>query len=73
MAQAQYEGHKLYTEEVGVFFALLAAGAKDTTRHTMAHVLTLFGQNTDQLAYLMQDFEARADDAVNEAYGWSLR
>jgi cytochrome P450 len=67
VAQAQYEGHKLSTEEVGVFFALLAAGANDTTRHSMAHVLTLFDQHPDQLAYLMEDFEARADDAVNEA------
>jgi cytochrome P450 len=67
VAQAQYEGHKLSTEEVGVFFALLAAGANDTTRHSMAHVLTLFDQHPYQLAYLMEDFEARADDAVNEA------
>ena len=67
VAQAQYEGHKLSTEEVGVFFSLLAAGANDTTRHAMAHVLTLFQQHPDQLAYLMEDFEARVDDAVNEA------
>ena len=66
MAQAEYEGHKLTTEEVGVFFALLAAGANDTTRHAMAHVVTLFQRNPDQLAYLMEDFEGRADDAVNE-------
>jgi cytochrome P450 len=67
VAQAQYEGHKLSTEEVGVFFSLLAAGANDTTRHAMAHVLSLFQQHPDQLAYLMQDFDARVDDAVNEA------
>ena len=67
VAQAQYEGHKLSTEEVGVFFALLAAGANDTTRHSMAHVLTLFQQHPHQLAYLMEDFDARAEDAVNEA------
>jgi len=52
---------------VGVFFSLLAAGANDTTRHAMAHVLSLFQQHPDQLAYLMGDFEARVDDAVNEA------
>jgi cytochrome P450 len=67
VAQAQYEGHKLSTDEVGVFFSLLAAGANDTTRHAMAHVLSLFQQNPDQLAYLMGDFESRVDDAVNEA------
>ncbi|MCW2515823.1 MAG: Linalool 8-monooxygenase [Mycobacterium sp.] len=37
VAEAQYEGHKLSEEQVGVFFALLAAGANDTTRHSMAH------------------------------------
>jgi cytochrome P450 len=47
VAQAEYEGHKLTTEEVGVFFALLAAGANDTTRHAMAHVVTLFQRNPD--------------------------
>ena len=67
VAQADYEGHKLTTEEVGVFFALLAAGANDTTRHAMAHVVTLFQQNPDQLTYLMEDFDGRAEDAVNEA------
>jgi cytochrome P450 len=67
VAQAEYEGHKLTTEEVGVFFALLAAGANDTTRHAMAHVVTLFQRNPGQLAYLMEDFEGRVDDAINEA------
>jgi len=66
VAQAQYEGQKLTIEETGVFFALLAAGANDTTRHMMAHVLTLFEQHPDQLACLMEDFEGRADDAINE-------
>ncbi len=66
VAQAQYEGNKMTVEEVGVFFALLAAGANDTTRHSMAHVLALFDQNPDQLAYVLEDFDARADDAINE-------
>ncbi|WP_043602684.1 MULTISPECIES: cytochrome P450 [Protofrankia] len=66
VAQAQYEGNKLSVEEVGVFFALLAAAANDTTRHSMAHVLSLFQEYPDQLAYVMADFDRRADDAVNE-------
>lgn len=67
VVEAEYEGSKLTDEELGVFFALLAAGANDTTRHAMAHVLCLFQDNPDQLAYLMEDFEGRAEDAVNEA------
>ncbi|MCX2932371.1 cytochrome P450 [Mycobacterium sp. CVI_P3] len=66
VAQAQYEGNKLSQDEVGVFFALLAAGANDTTRHAMASALDLFQRHPDQLAYLMADFDGRVDDAVNE-------
>ncbi|SPM34805.1 Cytochrome P450 [Mycobacterium rhizamassiliense] len=67
VAEAQYEGNKLTRDEVGVFFALLAAGANDTTRHAMAHTLNLFQEHPDQLTYLMEDFDGRADDAVNES------
>ncbi len=67
VAEAQYEGKKLNQDEVGVFFALLAAGANDTTRHMMASTLDLFQKHPDQLTYLMEDFDGRIDDAVNEA------
>lgn len=66
VAEAQYEGKKLNQDEVGVFFALLAAGANDTTRHAMASALDLFQHHPDQLSYLMEDFDARVDNAVNE-------
>ena len=66
VSQAQYEGQKMTVEEVGVFFALLAGAANDTTRHSFAHLLALFQQHPDQLAYVMADFDARADDAINE-------
>jgi cytochrome P450 len=66
VSQAQYEGQKMTVEEVGVFFALLAGAANDTTRHSFSHLLALFQQHPDQLAYVMADFDARADDAINE-------
>jgi cytochrome P450 len=66
VSQAQYEGSKMTVEEVGVFFALLAGAANDTTRHSAAHMMALFGAHPDQLAYVMEDFDARADDAINE-------
>ena len=66
VAEASFEGKKLTQDEVGVFFALLAAGANDTTRHAMASALDLFQQHPDQLAYLMEDFDGRVDNAVNE-------
>jgi cytochrome P450 len=66
VAQAQYEGQKMTVEEVGVFFALLAGAANDTTRHSAAHMLKLFDLYPEQKAYLMEDFDARAEDAINE-------
>lgn len=67
VSQAQHEGQKMTVEEVGVFFALLAGAANDTTRHSMAHLLALFDEHPDQLEYVFEDFDARAEDAVNEA------
>jgi cytochrome P450 len=66
VAQASYDGQKLTVEELGVFFALLAAGANDTTRHSMAHVLKILNDNPGQREYVFEDFENRADNAVNE-------
>ena len=66
VSQAQYEGQKMTVEEVGVFFTLLAGAANDTTRHSMGRILELFQKHPDQLAYLFEDFENRAEDAVNE-------
>jgi cytochrome P450 len=66
VSQAQHEGQKMTVEEVGVFFALLAGAANDTTRHSMAHLLALFAEHPDQLAYVFEDFDARAEDAINE-------
>ncbi|MGQ0623858.1 MAG: cytochrome P450 [Sporichthyaceae bacterium] len=66
IAAASYEGQKMTIEELGVFFALLTAAANDTTRHSMAHVLALFAEHPDQLEYVMDDFDRRGDDAINE-------
>ena len=66
VAAASYEGEKLTTEEVGVFFALVAGAANDTTRHSMGHVLALFQEHPDQLAWLMADFDGRINEVINE-------
>jgi len=66
VSQAQYEGQKMTVEEVGVFFTLLAGAANDTTRHSMGRILGLFQEHPDQLAYVFEDFDNRAEDAVNE-------
>jgi cytochrome P450 len=66
VAQAQYEHQKLTMEELGVFFAFLAAAANDTTRHATAHIFRLLDGHPEQHEYIFADFENRADDAVDE-------
>jgi len=56
--------------EVGAFFTLLVGAANDTTRHAMSHAVHTLHQHPDQKAYLLEDFEGRIDDAVEELLRW---
>lgn len=68
--QAEYEGEKMTDEELGAFFCLLAGGTNDTTRHATAHALIELEKFPEQKAWLYEDFENRADLAVNELLRW---
>ena len=50
VVQAEWEGEKMEDWEIAAFFSLLGSAANDTTRHTLAHAITLFDRNPDQLA-----------------------
>jgi len=69
VSRAQHEGQKMTVEEVGVFFALLAGAANDTTRHSMAHVRALFDQHPDQLADVFDDFDTGSTTRSTSACG----
>jgi cytochrome P450 len=66
VVQAEWEGERMDDWEVAAFFSLLGSAANDTTRHSMAHAVRLFCENPDQLALLLEDFEGRLPNAVEE-------
>lgn len=71
IVQASHEGQRMTEEELGAFFTLLVAAANDTSRHAMAHAVINLHEHTDQKALLLEDFEGRIDDAVEELMRWS--
>lgn len=68
--QAEYEGEKMTSEELGAFFCLLAGGTNDTSRHSNAHALIELAKYPTQRAWLYENFDERADLAVNELLRW---
>jgi len=64
VSQAQYEGQKM-TVEGGVFSRCLPA-RRTTPRGTPSRICFRCSAHPDQLDYVMADFDARADDAINE-------
>jgi cytochrome P450 len=68
--EAEFEGEKMTEPEVGAFFTLLVGAANDTTRHSMAHAIRTLQEHPDQKALLLEDYEGRIDDAVEELLRW---
>ena len=66
VVEAEWEGVKMEDWEIAAFFSLLGSAANDTTRHTIAHAVTLFDRHPDQLALLREDWEGRISNAVEE-------
>lgn len=66
VVQAEWEGGKMEDWEIASFFSLLGSAANDTTRHTLAHAVTLFDRHPDQLERLRQDWDGRLGNAVEE-------
>ncbi|MEL6984089.1 MAG: cytochrome P450, partial [Actinomycetota bacterium] len=63
---AEVDGEMLSDEELSSFFVLLCAAGNETTRNATSHGLRLLTENPDQRAILMDDFEGRIGDAVEE-------
>jgi len=63
---AEVDGEKLTGDELASFFVLLCAAGSETTRNSTSHGLRLFTENPDQQALLMEDFEGRITNAVEE-------
>lgn len=68
--QAEFEGQRMTEEEIGAFFTLLVGAANDTTRHAMAHAIRTLQEHPDQKTLLLEDYEGRIDNAVEELLRW---
>jgi cytochrome P450 len=68
--QAEFEGEQMTEAEIGAFFTLLVAAANDTTRHAMAHAIRTLQEHPDQQAWLLEDYDVRIEDAVEEILRW---
>ncbi|MEU7857941.1 cytochrome P450 [Nonomuraea sp. NPDC049141] len=66
LVTANPDGEKLTDRELGSFFALLLVAGNETARNTMAHGIKLLTDNPTQRELLMEDFDGRIGNAIEE-------
>jgi cytochrome P450 len=71
LVNANVDGERLTTRELGSFFLLLVVAGNETTRTALSHALKLFTDYPDQRKLLLEDFEARIPGAVEEIVRYS--
>jgi cytochrome P450 len=71
IVNAEVDGHRLTDEEIGAFLILLASAGNDTTKQTTTHAMMALVDNSDQRAWLMEDFDGRIGTAIEEFVRWS--
>ena len=71
LVQAEVDGVRLTDDEIRAFFVLLCVAGNDTTKQTTTHSLRALTQYPDQRAYLLKDFDARIDVAIEEFIRWA--
>ncbi|MFJ8111659.1 cytochrome P450 [Streptomyces sp. NPDC096132] len=71
MVQAEVDGETLTNEEIAAFFILLCVAGNDTTRQTTSHTLKALTDHPGQRAWLMEDYEGRINQAMEEFVRWA--
>jgi cytochrome P450 len=71
IVNAEVDGHRLTDEEMGAFLILLASAGNDTTKQATTHSMMALVQNPAQRDWLMEDFENRIGQAVEEFVRYS--
>jgi cytochrome P450 len=66
LVNANVDGERLTTRELGSFFLLLVVAGAETTRTALSHALKLFTDFPEQRRLLMEEFDARIGGAVEE-------
>jgi cytochrome P450 len=71
MINAEVEGERLTSQELGSFFVLLVVAGNETTRNAISHGLKALCDHPEQRAIWQADFEAVAPTAVDEIVRWA--
>lgn len=59
-------GHPLNESEMGAVMLLLSVAGNDTTKQTTARTVATLWSNPDQRAWLMEDFDGRITNSIDE-------
>ena len=60
------ENLKLEPLQIAMFFQVFAIAGHETTRSTASHFINLMNEHPDQYELLLEDFEGRIDNAIEE-------
>jgi cytochrome P450 len=71
MINAEVDGERLTSQELGSFFVLLVVAGNETTRNAISHGLKALCDHPEQRAIWQSDFEAVAPTAVDEIVRWA--
>lgn len=71
LVNAEVDGQNLDDYEIGSFFVLMAVAGTDTTTQTSSFTVHAFTENPDQLAWLLEDYDARIGVALDEFIRWA--
>jgi cytochrome P450 len=71
LINAEVDGERLSSQELGSFFVLLVVAGNETTRNAISHGLEALCDHPKQRALWQGDFEALAPTAVEEIVRWA--
>jgi len=71
MINAEVDGERLTSQELGSFFVLLVVAGNETTRNAISHGLKALCDYPEQRAIWQSDFESVAPTAVDEIVRWA--
>ncbi|HEY9525283.1 MAG TPA: cytochrome P450 [Thermopolyspora sp.] len=66
LVNANVDGERLTTRELGSFFALLLVAGNETARNAMAHGMKLLSDNPGQRELLLSDFDTHIGGTIEE-------
>src|SRR5690606_13353468 len=71
LIDAEVDGQKLDSFDIGAFFVLMSVAATETTQHTTSWTVKAMTEFPEQRAWLMEDYEGRIGTAIEEMIRWA--